>query len=405
MAAVKPTNLAPAEWDRGGLPPWTYFSDELLEIEKEELFRRHWQLVCHVNDLPQAGDYVAIDIVGERALILRGADGRVRAFHNVCRHRGSRVVADDKGSCKSAVVCPFHGWSYNLDGTLRSPAQAHTLPDLDPAEFGLKPMEMDIWNGFVFVRFKPGRQRSIAEILRRFEDEVAPYELPNFIPTDRSFWTGVSEVNWKAVRDVDNEGYHVPRAHPGLQDLYGGNYYDEPFDGGASRSFGTLSDGPGRSWSVRNYKRILPEAAWLPESHRRAWLYIGVFPNAVFGFYPDSVKFYQEFPLATRRSLIRSATYRRPDEDRRWRLTRYLSSRIDAMTSDEDKMLTVWSSEAALSSGFEGIILSDLEYNVRAYHDELRSLMPVLNCEQAPHAGTLAETNAALLSGYEALKQ
>ncbi len=398
MAAVKPTNLAPAEWDRGGLPPWTYFSDELLEIEKEELFRRHWQLVCHLNDVPETGNYVAIDVVGERALILRGADNQVRAFHNVCRHRGSRVVADDKGSCRSAIVCPFHGWSYNLDGTLRSPAQAQTLPDLDPVEYGLKPLEIEIWNGFVFIRFKPSRQLSIAEILRRFDDEVAPYELSTLVPTDRSFWTGVSEVNWKAVRDVDNEGYHVPRAHPGLQDLYGGNYYDEPFDGGASRSFGAFSDGPGRFWSVRNYKSVLPEATWLPKSHRRAWLYIGVFPNAVFGFYPDSVKFYQEFPLATRKSLIRSATYRRPDEDRRWRLTRYLSSRIDGMTSVEDKMLTIWSSEAALSSGFDGIILSDLEYNVRAYHDELRSRIPVLNCEQAPQTGTLADTNAALLS-------
>ena len=141
-----------------------------------------------------------------------------------------------------------------------------------------------------------------------------------------------------------------------MQDLYGGNYYDEPLDGGASRSFAEFNEGPGRFWSVRNYKRILPEATWLPESHRRAWLYIGVFPNAVFGFYPDSVKF-------------------------------------------EDKMLTIWSSEAALSSGFDGIILSDLEYNVRAYHDRMRSLIPVLNCERAPEPGTLEKTNAALISG------
>ncbi|MDX1529428.1 MAG: Rieske (2Fe-2S) protein, partial [Gammaproteobacteria bacterium] len=155
MAAVKPSNLAPSHWDRSGLPPWTYFSEELLEIEKEELFRKHWQLACHVSDVPEPGSYVALDIAGERALILKGTDGRARAFHNVCRHRGSRVVADDKGRCKSAVVCPFHGWSYNLDGTLRQPAQAHTLPDLDPVAFGLKPTEMEIWNGFVFIRFKP----------------------------------------------------------------------------------------------------------------------------------------------------------------------------------------------------------------------------------------------------------
>src|SRR3546814_3992055 len=73
---------------------------------------------------------------GERALIIRGEDGTVRAFHNVCRHRGSRVAVKAKGQCRSALVCPFHGWSYNLDGTLRGPARPKTLPKLDPVEFG-----------------------------------------------------------------------------------------------------------------------------------------------------------------------------------------------------------------------------------------------------------------------------
>ena len=88
----------PSEWDRNGLPAWSYFNDELLEAEKKLLFRQHWQLVCHKNDLPDIGDFMTLDIVGERALIIRETTDRIRAFHNLCRHRGSRVLQ------KSAVI-------------------------------------------------------------------------------------------------------------------------------------------------------------------------------------------------------------------------------------------------------------------------------------------------------------
>ena len=93
-----------ADNERSGLPGWTYFNADALDLEMEHLFRRHWQLLGHVSDIPNPGDYLTFDIAGERALALRGKDGQVRCFHNVCRHRGSRVVADQKGSCRSALV-------------------------------------------------------------------------------------------------------------------------------------------------------------------------------------------------------------------------------------------------------------------------------------------------------------
>src|SRR3546814_6319265 len=126
----------------------------------------YWQLACHLNDLPEPGSYVTFDMCGERALIIRGEDGTVRAFHNVCRHRGSRVAVKAKGQCRSALVCPFHGWSYNLDGTLRGPARPKTLPKLDPVAFGLKPIQSEIWMGFFFVRFKPSGQTAGRPIRR-----------------------------------------------------------------------------------------------------------------------------------------------------------------------------------------------------------------------------------------------
>ena len=210
----------PETWDRSGLPAWS-FSDELLEMERDLLFRRHWQGVCHLSDIAEPGQFVTLDVAGERALVIRGHDNEVRAFHNLCRHRGSRVVAEETGTCKSAIVCPFHGWVYNLDGTLRGAARPRTLPELDPVKMGLKPIEMDIWQGFVFVRFQPGPQPKISEVLARFDGEVGQYALDTLLPDGNGFDASEMVANWKCVRDVDNEGYHVPMAHPGLQDLYG----------------------------------------------------------------------------------------------------------------------------------------------------------------------------------------
>ena len=391
------TDLSGNDCDRSGLPAWSYFSKEMLEEEKEHLFRRHWQLICHVSDIPEPGDYTAMDMVGERALVVHGHDGRVRAFHNLCRHRGSRVVADDKGHCRSAIICPFHGWAYNLDGSLRGAAMPSTLPDLDPVKWGLKPVEMDIWHGFVFVRFKPGSQPPLSQVMAKFEREVAQYNLAALKPDGNGIWTEDVKANWKCVRDVDNEGYHVPMAHPGLHDLFGSNYYDEPFKTGISRSYSTFREGESRLWSVRNYKKLLPDMAALDEGHKRAWLYIGVFPNLVFGLYPDSVIYYHEFPVENGKTIQRGACYKRPEEDRQLRVARYLSGRIDRITTKEDEQLIKWCWEAAFSSGFDGVILSDLESGVRSYHDELRRLFPVLN-EDEPDAGTLRQRNA-ILSG------
>ena len=386
----------PGKWDRSGLPAWTYFNKELLELETEVLFRRHWQLACHQNDLPEPGDYVCFDLCGERAVILRGEDGVVRAFHNVCRHRGSRVAIKSKGQCRSALVCPFHGWSYNLDGTLRSPARPASLPKLDPVEFGLKPVDCEIWMGFIFVRFKASDQPTVKEIMKPFEAEAALYEPADMVPAYRGFWKAETAVNWKAVRDVDNEGYHVPMAHPGLQDLYGHGYFDEALTGGANRSFGPFNAGPGRTWSVRNYKKIVPDRPNLPESHKRAWVYLGMFPNTVIAFYPESMMFYQEFPVSAGLTLQRGATYRYKDESRQMRLARYLSTRIDRSTQKEDVQLTIWSCEAAKSSGFDGILLSDLEYGVRSFHDHLRQVLPIMNCDSEPATGTLARVNGEM---------
>lgn len=388
---------APNDWDRRGLPGWTYHSQALFELERTQLFLTHWQVAGHVNDVPSPGDWISFDLLGERAVVMRGRDGVVRAFHNLCRHRGARVVDGASGHCKGAMVCPFHGWVYNLDGSLRGAARPESFGDMDRSKFGLKPVEMEIWHGFVFLRFLPGPQPSVAEWLKPYDRDFTDYRASELQPVSKATWTTELPVNWKSVRDVDNEGYHVAMAHPALQDLYGRSYHDAIHEGGLAASYATFGDTPGRRWSVRQYVKLSPAPDWLPDRLRRNWNYYGVFPNNVFATTPEGFQFYQDIPVAPDRTILTGRTYRHPDEDRQTRIARYLAGRIDRETSVEDQQLSIWSNESMKSSAFDNFHLSDLEYGVRVHHDKLRRLIPVMGEYSQPAEDEVAPMNKNLL--------
>ncbi|MEZ5885420.1 MAG: aromatic ring-hydroxylating dioxygenase subunit alpha [Paracoccaceae bacterium] len=398
MNQIAPGSLnIPKNWDRRGLPGWTYHSKALFELERSELFLTHWQLVGHVGDLPAPGDWITFDLLGERAVIMRGRDGIVRAFHNLCRHRGARVVDGASGHCKGAMVCPFHGWVYNLDGSLRGAARPETFGEMDRSQFGLKPVEMELWHGFIFLRFHPGPQPSVANWLAPYEADFAAYRAEELLPADAAFWDSELAVNWKSVRDVDNEGYHVPMAHPALQDLYGRSYADRVHPGNLVSSYAEFGDQPGRLWSVRAYVGLSPEQEWLPDRLRKAWTYYGLFPNSVIAFTPEGAQFYQDIPLGPGKTRLTGRMYRRANETRAMRIARHLAYRIDRETSKEDQQLAIWSNESMKSTAFEDFHLSDLEYGVRVYHDGLRKILPVTRLPEPPAEDQLASVNENLL--------
>ena len=383
------------DWDRRGLPGWAYHTPAFLELEMSELLLTHWQIVGHISNVPKAGDYMTFDLGPERAFVVRGDDGVLRAFHNLCRHRGSRVVTGSQGHCKNALVCPFHGWVYNFDGTLRGAAQPKSYPSLDKHEFGLRAIEMETWMGFIFIRFKTGPQNSVAAHLASYAAEFAHHTPEAMVPADR-IWANELPVNWKSARDVDNEGYHVAMAHPALQDLYGFTYHDISYGPGLRVSKGTYKPGAGRLWSVRNYVKYSTSHDAMPEDRRKLWAYYGLFPNAVFITTPETVQFYQELPIDVNRCIVRSLIYRYPDETRQQRLARYLSFRIDRATYAEDIQLSIWSNESMKSSAFENFHLSDQERGVREHHDDLRAILPVLNLQKPPPSDEMATLNEKL---------
>lgn len=387
----------PNSWDRRGLPGWTYHSSALFDLEKTHVFLNHWQVAGHECDLPSPGDWIGFDMLGERAVLMRGADGVVRAFHNLCRHRGARVVDGAQGSCRGSIVCPFHGWVYNLDGTLRGPSQPGSFGDFDRANFGLKPIELQSFHGFLFIRFHPGPQPDIATLLAPYDADFAAYRSAEILPVATPHWTANLPVNWKSVRDVDNEGYHVPLAHPGLQDLYGRDYRDIFLPHGLNISIGRYGDTPGRLWSVRHYNRLSQSRDHLPPHLAGAWSYYGLFPQIVFAFTPEAIQYYHEIPIGPGLTRLTGRLYRNPNETRQERIARYLAQRIDRDTSAEDQQLSIWSNESMRSSAFDNFHLSDLEWGLRRHHDDLRSLLPVMTLDHAPPEDRMADLNAEML--------
>ena len=146
--------------DDFSLPAWAYTDPEFLALERERVFRPSWQVICHVNDIPQPGDYQCLDFLGAMLVAIRGNDGEVRAFHNVCRHRGARLLDGPRGSCTRRIICPYHAWSYDFEGRLASVGDRSAFPQLDTARESLLPVETEICFGFVFVRLAGGDPRA-----------------------------------------------------------------------------------------------------------------------------------------------------------------------------------------------------------------------------------------------------
>ncbi len=166
------------------LPGWLYHDEEYFRLEMRRVIRPSWQIVCHASDLALPGSWRTLNIVGESVLVIRGSDGEIRAFINVCRHRGTRLVDGDQG-CSRRLVCPYHAWAYDHEGRLVGLPHRDDYPGLEPDKLGLFPVELELWRGFVFVRLEPG-EVSVAAMMQPFEAEIDPYRSRRWKPSVES---------------------------------------------------------------------------------------------------------------------------------------------------------------------------------------------------------------------------
>ena len=192
------------------LAPSSYYDPDVHERERAAIFAREWSAVGDMAQLAGAGDYIATVVAGYPIVVVNDG-GAVRAFHNVCRHRGGPLLWDGAGSCKG-FVCRYHGWSYGLDGKLNS-ARDFGAEDLHTEELSLHGVRVETWRGLVFVNLSD-EAPPMAEWLGGFADECSAYPLESFRPVHRSRHD--LAANWKVYAENYQEGYHIPLVHPGL---------------------------------------------------------------------------------------------------------------------------------------------------------------------------------------------
>ncbi|HEY3784286.1 MAG TPA: aromatic ring-hydroxylating dioxygenase subunit alpha [Steroidobacteraceae bacterium] len=370
--------------DAYSLPAWIYHDREFFELEQQMIFRQAWQIVCHQSDVPEPGDYHSFEFMGESVFVLRGEDGEIRAFNNACRHRAAKLLDGPQGHCGRRITCPYHAWSYGLDGRLLTIPQRESFKSVDKGRFGLVPLEHEIFLGFVFVRFAPGLP-SVREMAAPYAHELTPYRMEELKPHGRVSLRP-RMVNWKNVADNFSDGLHINVAHPGLTRLFGRGYGIEakPW---IDKMWGALRETPSNNWSERLYQNLLPEVQYLPPERQRLWTYFKLWPNVAFDIYPDQIDFMQFLPVSPTETMIREIVYVHPDSRPQMRAARYLNWRINRRVSLEDKALIERVQSGMGTSGYTVGPLSEDEVCLRSFGQRMRSLIPETRLLRAPPKG------------------
>lgn len=387
------------------LPAWTYLSAELLELEYERVILPSWQFVCHQSQVREAGAFATLDLMRDSVIVMRGKDGALRAFQNACRHRGAKLL-DGDGTCRHRITCPYHAWSYQLDGQLAAVPSEKTFPGLDKSRLGLKELELEIFCGLVFVRIAgPDGSRwgpSIAEQWGDLARELAPYRIEEMVPAPSVEDGGVPIAeewgcNWKVALDNYLDNYHVPFGHPGLHRLMDNQLSCTINRHGVSFSKSVIRDRESPVWSERAYRRLAPRAFdHLPEDVRQTWVF-GFMPvNTGFDVFPDSMDIFQILPKGATRTVIRTPLFVRPDARREAKAMRFLANRINLQIGHEDKELCERVQAGLSSYNYQAGPLSEYEMPVKDMHARLRAACPIVARKERPMDGTLRRLNQAL---------
>jgi len=372
------------------LPGWLYHDPEFFEAEKKAFLRSAPQVVCHESEIASPGEWRSIEYLGTSVIVIRGDDGEARAFANVCRHRGSRLV-DGTGGCAKVLTCPYHAWSYSRDGRLVGVPHRNEYPGLDVAAHGLLPVALESWRGFLFVTLEPGAP-SVAEMMAPYEAEVALYLLEELRVMGR-VTLRPRPLNWKTIADNYSDHLHIPVGHPGLTRLFGRNYRIEAKEW-VDRMEGELVEKESDNPSERAYQKFLPEVEHLPLSHRRKWLYYKLFPNVAFDIYPDQVDFMQFLPVSSTETVIREISYAVPDDRREMKAARYLNWRINRRVNEEDTELITRVQLGMQSPAYVPGPLGTSEVCLRSFAAKLRRLVPEARLEAPPPPGWSRLSNA-----------
>jgi choline monooxygenase len=271
------------------LPSHLYTEAAALAAEKEKIFARSWQVVGHHDKAANAGDYFTTELIGEPLLIVRGSDGKLRGFYNVCRHRAG-PPAEGCGSRK-LFRCGYHGWTYDLQGALISATEMEGVEGFRAEDFALMSVRVEEWFHFIFVNLDRDA-RPLPEVLSELPRQAEKFPFSGMKLFERRIYE--MECNWKTYVDNYLEGYHLPSVHPGLnRELDYNAYVIEPYAGHV-RQFSPIRGAQPGDMTPRRY----------PETREDLTAeYFWIFPNWMLNCYPDNISLNIVLPLAPERSV------------------------------------------------------------------------------------------------------
>jgi len=284
------------------LPARYYTEPAIFEREQEKFVRRLWMSVARLEDISSPGTYVTRDIAGDNVVVLRSGVGSadVRAFFNVCRHRGTRLCGESAGVLAGAIQCPYHAWTYDYDGRLIGAPHMDGSPGFRREEFPLGSVRAAVWNGFVFISLAhaaPALDVALADLTAKF----APWDIGGLVRAHTIVYDVAA--NWKLVVQNYNECLHCPTLHPSLNKL---SHYlsgeNEPLRPQYMGGRMDLNDGVDTmSMTGACTRAPLPG---LDAADRRRVYYYSIFPNLLVAPHPDYVLTHTLWPMGPNRTRI-----------------------------------------------------------------------------------------------------
>jgi glycine betaine catabolism A len=281
-----------------------FVSPEVFAEEQDRIFSKQWVLVGHQSQIAQAGDYFVAEVASESLIIVRDKGGEVHGFYNVCRHRGTRLREDRNGHL-SAIQCPYHAWTYGLDGRLIGAPHMDQVPGFNKADYSLHAVNLALWEGFIFVNLadastQRGGYMSLEEWFAPLAGKFSRWNLAALRSAKRIEYD--VRANWKLIFENYSECYHCPGVHPELSkispyDSSENDLTDGPFLGGF------MHIGKGKSLTMSGNACALPMEQFGEEDFRLVFYY-SIFPSMLLSLHPDYVMVHQLLPQSPEQTLI-----------------------------------------------------------------------------------------------------
>jgi Rieske 2Fe-2S family protein len=297
------------------LPQQYFVSPEIFGREQQKIFSKQWELVGHQSQLAEPGDYFLAKVAGESLIVARDQRSTIRAFYNVCRHRGARLREDQTGHA-AVIQCPYHAWTYGLDGALLGAPHMDKTPGFNKADYSLGPAQLGIWEGFIFVNLADASTQRSNEGYISLEKWFAPLA-GKFSRWNLSALHSAKRIeyevraNWKLIFQNYSECYHCAGVHPELSkisphDSAENDLTEGPFLGGFMRI------NKNKSLTLSGNACGLPVGDFGDEDFRLVFYY-SIFPNMLLSLHPDYVMVHQLRPESPDRTLILCHWFFHPD--------------------------------------------------------------------------------------------